>query len=314
MNKCLLFIAGICWVTLGFGQKVQQRTLAIKGEEPLSYAFFRESASPKGVLLGLPDSDPGQWNIESWCRELYPLAEKNEWLLLVPATGKGPAVDQKRVTKLIELYRDSTSGHSVRTVSLGSGDALAVTLVSQGIPGLVISPRTRHHDWPAGAGAETAVAISADIGNTAAPSLYDTLAATGQWVKMAVQDEGKDYYIRDHYLVYDNLLLWADSMHRTLGDSIARDQLTANPGLRNTLPEVLRQGQPLSLDLWIVQPGTYTVQVLDLSANAVYSQQYFFGKGAHAIEVPTAPLNWGVYHIEVTGGGLRERHKFMIRG
>lgn len=312
MKRGVLFVAAMVLIPFGYGQEVRQRKHTNGPGEAFPYAFFCESSSPRGILLGLPEAG-GKWDHESWCSELYPIAEKNEWLLLVPKRGQDLQTDVGRVERLLAVYRDSVTNINTRTIALGNADVLALAFVSKGIPALIISPGGKNLEWN-GTPAETAVAISTNADNRMAAALSDTLARAGLWLRMAIHNEEADYYIHDHYQVYDNLLLWVDSMNLQLTDSTARSKLYARAGVTSAIPEVLKQGEPVPLDLWVVTPAVYTVQVFNLSAHPVHTLKRFMGRGKHTLALPTDSLDWGVYHIEVTGAGLRQRYKIMIRG
>lgn len=279
----------------------------------MPYAHFCESSSPTGILLGLYDAGAG-WTPEVWCRELYPYADKNGWLLLVPQLSGEVVADEKAVLGLLEHYKDSTSSARVAWMALGSGGAVALQLAGANMPGLIVSPVQGLLLWPAGKKPETAVALAGDVGNKWLALLHDTLAVTGQWTRLYSHAEGQEYYIEDHYKVYDQLLVWADSMGSVVKDSAARGALDGKAGLVQPVPEVLKQGQQIVLKLRITQQGHYKVEVFDLSAKSVFAEKHFFGKGVHTVSIPTGAFNWGVYHVEVAGGNIKGRYKFMIRG
>lgn len=305
---CFAFLAA-----MAEAQHVQTRTFSLK-KDRLSYAYFCESESPKGLLVAFMDSTSGKWTAASWCQELFPIAEKNEWALIVPALWPWNERSQAMVMPLVTAYRDSVESDRVRFVSSGAGWTIARPLLQAAVPGLIISPQLDSLGLMGLGNENVAMAIHASARKEQARALGDSLAQLGLWLRFESVTADDPYYVDNHYEVYDNLLLWVDSMQAVLQDSVQLISLERASGLKSEVPDVLKQGQRIELEIWVSQPGKYNVQVLDLSSHAVYEERLFFGKGRHTVVVPTKDLNWGVYHLEIIDRNIKERHKFMIRG
>lgn len=311
-NLLLLCNALLVSVVLPAQQVNKAKFSTTKGS--IEYAYFCESSQPKGLLIAFEDNDASKWNMEAWCQELYPIAEKNEWLLVVPALPVDNVDRAALVANFIGSFDDSVDVSNARFIVLGSAWERLEDVIPNNIPGLVISPSFDSLRLGRLEADNLAIAIHASVRQDQAKLLVDSLAGLGIWTRYVETSEEDAYYIEDHYQVYDNLLLWVDSMQKVLSDTVALEKLTTQSGLENQIPEVLKQGQKIRLSLWVNQPGNYHIQVLDLSSKAVFERDSFLGKGKHEITVPTKDFEWGVYHLEIIDQNIRERHKFMIRG
>jgi hypothetical protein len=109
-------------------------------------------------------------------------------------------------------------------------------------------------------------------------------------------------------------LLWMDSLSVILEDSLANAQLSKSAGVKKTIPEVLRQGKSIEVEIQVYEAGYCVIEILDLSTDVVFTKNELLGKGTHLIKIPTKDLDWGVYNLEIKGTGFETVHKFMIRG
>ena len=108
--------------------------------------------------------------------------------------------------------------------------------------------------------------------------------------------------------------LWMDSLSNLLSDSMAYDKIREESGIMNSVPEVLRQGRTIKIELNLFDAGNYSFEVLNLSTESVFQMEKLLGKGNHIIEIPTKDLEWGVYILNINGVDIDSKQKFMIRG
>ena len=109
-------------------------------------------------------------------------------------------------------------------------------------------------------------------------------------------------------------LLWMDSLSLILEDSSAHAKLSKGAGVKNAIPEVLRQGESIEVEIEVYEAGHCIIEILDLSTEVIFSKNEILGRGKHRIKIPTKGLDWGVYNLEIKGTGFETVQKFMIRG
>ena len=114
-----------------------------------------------------------------------------------------------------------------------------------------------------------------------------------------------------HMLIAMN---WLDSTNALLSDSTQWSEFQRLPLVSSSIPEVMREGQKIHLELNISEPAQYTFQLLNLSAEIVRKNEQVLGMGSHRIAIPTKGLAWGVYHLEIATRTVQFRQKIMIRG
>lgn len=152
------------------------------------------------------------------------------------------------------------------------------------------------------------------ISNQELDSVIDMLSSLGFWVNQTAFADDSKIFEKENYPSIQRALDWSDSLSLIVRDSLKRTELYSMAGLQNTIPEVLRQGKGIDLEILVTTPAEFRIEMVNLSSEAIWSERAFFGRGIHKIRVPTDALDWGVYHLEIQGAQVDSRYKIIIRG
>ena len=152
------------------------------------------------------------------------------------------------------------------------------------------------------------------ISNQESDSVIDMLSSLGFWVNQTAFADDSKIFEKENYPSIQRALDWSDSLSLIVRDSLKRTELYSMAGLQNTIPEVLRQGKGIDLEILVTTPAEFRIEMVNLSSEAIWSERAFFGRGIHKIRVPTDALDWGVYHLEIQGALVDSRYKIIIRG
>jgi len=315
VKKAILILSFLGLWYAASGQEIEALMLKTKFKE-LNYARFLDHSAPEGILLSycLEDST----STADWLQQLYPVADKNGWLALV--VPYKPADDKKHwqaVSALLRSERDSLES-SVPVYLLVHQAPWIAEIPELEVPlnvgGFVLTSAER----PEGRKAYQFVnnkPIALLGANHAADSLVDSIRWGGAWLRDYQTDEAVEGTPLMSLLpAIDEGLSWVDSLSSLLRDSSDAGSMNAKAGITNRLPEVVKKGRPISIDVFVPSPADCRFELLDLSGEAAWSTSAFLGRGNVQYSIPTKSLNWGVYQLEVEVGSYINRHKIIIRG
>lgn len=306
MKRAIISVVWILFAVATMAQSVELKSIKI-GKKDWKYYFFSETKSPKGTLIGFYDNNPEAWNAESWCQELSPFAEKNNWQLIVPERNSELSFNQ-----FVEaLAKTDTNFKNFTLIGLGSGCSEAAAFLPNVSKALLISP-SDCIEIPKTT--EPKAIVLVETGNAYASYWADSLRMKGYWLQEERRISSHPFYIDNYYEEYDWMLLKLDSLKDFLSDSLAFEGWKSQAGVLSELAEVYRQGQTVEISLRLAKPEKIQIDVLDLSGNSVWQLKENCGVGEIQFSIPTNDLNWGVYNIEIKGARLIKRAKIMIRG
>jgi len=319
MNYSVLLCLLILQTAFASAQPVHKRVFKDKTGS-FTYSYYHAAVPAKGVLIGFYDASAKDLSAEAFCESLKNLAEDAGWNILVPHQEIDNSVNLTLFNRLMQLYADSLKTNRKLFVSLGSGSKSAFECMSVELPGVMIVPTVVHqaqvpngflpefdvHNFPLAVVSTS----SADSGKFIA----DSLAAKGIWMDYDSLPKSDSFNFSSHNDVWARKLFWVDSLNAALRDSLNMIEIKARSGVQGSLPEVLRQSQTLSFNIWITEPNKYSFQFIELSGKIAFEMNRQLFNGLHHVELPTANLNWGVYTMTVQGGNIKQRFKIMIKG
>jgi len=293
---------------LGHAQEVVEQTWKYKGKS-IPYVYHQGSDSTHEVILAFADTTNQGWQVSSWVQELSWLSTERQALLV----GLSPEVDELSTTFYRQLLKENQLTDQklpLSFIALGSGAESLCSLVGEGVSGVFIAQNTSCSFQDMGATSSYGILNSRD--NDSARIVRDSLSYLGHWVKEIMVIGDDPYYVEQRKEVILQLFQFNDSITSLLQDSASLAALKNR--LVNTIPEILRQGQVIPVELQVAEQGLFKIELLDLSGKAVLSEHRFLGKGLHKVHLQTKALPWGVYKLVVDGPKLLEKRKIMIRG
>ncbi|MEQ9186377.1 MAG: hypothetical protein RLP15_01500 [Cryomorphaceae bacterium] len=304
--KNLIFALFISSCFSSFGQSVTKSFWTYKGER-FEYAQYIPSTGVNEILFGFYDTSNPTWKYETWAQELSWLAEHRKAMIIAPEKGSA-SLDSTKLVHWVKALSDSVGMKQVKFICLGAGVENMAPLLQNGCDGVIIAPYDTVISESVGNDAVVGIIDSRE--GDGARSLARRLDRMGAWkfYKMTIGDD--PYYFDEHQQVILTLFAKIDSMSSQMANAsspIVSKVIT--PGA-----EVLRQGKPYEMELFLAQHGLYTMQVLDLSAKVVWSKKVYLGKGRRKVEIATKNLDWGVYKVVVDGPEFLTKQKLMIRG
>lgn len=318
MNYGVLLSLLILQTTFASAQALSKRVFKDK-TGALTYSYYRNSGSEKGVLVGFYDTSSKDWSAEDWCKTLKLLADGG-WHVLVPHQEIDNSVNFILFNRVMELYADSLKTNKKLFVSLGSGSKSAFACMNVEFPGVMIAPTVVHkphvldgflpglalHNFP--------VAVVSTSTDDVGRFISDSLAAKGIWMDFDSIPTSDSFNFSSHNDLWASKIFWVDSLNDALRDSLSMIEIKARSGVQGSLPEVLRQSQILAFDVWITEPSNYSFQFVELNGKTAFETNRQLFNGLHHVELPVANLNWGVYTLLVQGGNIKQRFKIMIKG
>lgn len=304
-----LFFLSLLFATTHVAQEAETHTYQQKGAS-FSYAQYSALDSTRSLLiLALADSTDGAWKPAAWAQELSWLADQVGACVVAPDPEFG-SYSKEVLDQFIGKTFPQADSTQIRFLALGSGALAVCTLLQAGYSGLLISPFKGCNIGSLEK--ENVVGIVATRESDSAAIWKDNLQRTGRWVTEVALISEEPYYFNQKEEVLLDLWKWMDEQLSTIQDSSWRT--TYQSRLLNEVPEVVREGRFIELELQIAEPGDVEIDLLDLSARSVHQTHVFLGKGKHSFRIPTKGLKWGVYKLEVDGPGMIEKHRIMIRG
>jgi hypothetical protein len=141
-------------------------------------------------------------------------------------------------------------------------------------------------------------------------AVINALSTSGAWINYSSYADDNSF---DQFRVMQEID-WVDSLTLSLNDSLQIAAYRQNLGLMNEVPEIVRQGRQIEIELANYNVGECTIEILDLSSKVVYEKSVYLGRGHHNFIIPTKKLEWGVYSLKIEGAGIKTLNKFMIRG
>jgi hypothetical protein len=294
-------------ITSAFGQAVETKQFLWK-KQKMDYAFYQPEGEVKQVLIALVDAADASWKCQSWAQELTWLANKRSAIIVAPAPAES-TLDENAWRAFLSGLEGAPSIDSVFFVILGAGIKASTTLINMGLSGLVIAPTD---SLPISNHELGVIALIDSRGEDQSERVRGTLEASGAWVLHRMIISEHPYYFDERQPIIFGLFHELDSLNAVLSDESKSQALQS--ALLTSIPEVLRQGVPIKMEIFVAQQGKFVVEVHDLSGAKVYTDDRFFGKGKHPFILPTRQLDWGVYKIVITGPGFMVKQKFMVRG
>ncbi|MBT5978003.1 MAG: hypothetical protein HOG66_10240 [Flavobacteriales bacterium] len=302
--RTLLILSALLVNLCGKGQSVLTNKGLCQGES-FSYAKRGTDSLATHVIVGLLDSKSSSWNSITWCSMIAQITQQPEAIILVPE----PDVKEDHLVCLVTKDRDSIPSERVQFVSLGGGALMASKLVNEGFSGMFISPQL----IPVSIGAphEAAFALCETSDDSTVGFLVDSLSRDSHWAMKWDKPSQDIFYIDNYKSEYQLMYNWVDSLQSLLLDTM-RSAPTSSA--TTNLPEVIRQGTVIEIEVFMALQGSFSCKIQSLSAEEVFSKEVFLGKGKHTLSVVTTEVEWGVYTLVLEFDGSIEKHKFMIRG
>ncbi len=305
----LLLFLSILFATTHVAQEAVTHSYQQKGAS-FSYAQYSAMDSVRDkLIIALADTAGGAWKPAAWAQELSWFADRVKACVIAPEPTFGTFSEDAIIAFVSRSFPQADST-KIRFIALGTGANSMCGLLQAGYSGIMISPMK--------ACGLTEVEQANVVGllstrRTDSTSVWkDSLYRTGRWVREIQITADDPYYFERKEEVLMELWNWMDERLTAIQDSTWC--ATYETTLLSKVPEVVREGKYVELELQIAEPGDVEIDLLDLSARSVHQTHVFLGKGKHSFRIPTKGLNWGVYKLEVDGPGMIEKHRIMIRG
>ena len=290
------------------GQAVYMHSIKLKSGA-LKLASIKDTLRPDHLLFAFADDDTESWKYTSWTQELHWLASERNALVVSPDT-KERELTWSEIESVMSHYKDSVSSlEKTEFMTLGSGVRYGCDLLSHGFKGLIISPSASFKS-------STEIKVSSvgviqTLDSEDALIVKDSLERLGHWVVHHQQFSSDCYYIDGYKEIYQAVFEAVDSIaHVVSNDS----NYSAKTIVTNVLPDVIRQGKQVEINIQVMENGAYSLDLLDLSAKSVFHKEMYLGKGKHSLSFNTEDLDWGVYKVQLDGPKFLYKHKLMIRG
>jgi len=290
------------------GQSIHEQSLKLKSGA-LHLASIKDTIKPHHLILAFTDDVGERWKYTSWTQELHWLARERNALVVSPET-KNRELTWADLNAVIQLFNDSVESiENTEFIALGSGVTHAPTMIENAFNGLLISPSAQVSVGDIQK--TTALGVVKTIETDSSSQVAAQLERAGAWV-LYDQQFGADYYYVDGYKqFYLDAFEKVDSVHLSMVNDSLQEFRTSVAG---NLPDVIRQGQKVEVEIMVYQNGEYIVDLFDLSAKSVFHRELYLGKGRHMVELKTNDLDWGVYKLQISGSKFLYKHKIMIRG
>lgn len=302
-KRIFLFVLISCGVICGLQAQGLQSLLHNHAGQSLAYDQYQASGSPEVALVVMLADSMQALNAEDAHQDLVALANANNARMILVDARKGWNVDA------VKSLLDATDVKKLRRICLASACQTWPNEYAA-VPTVMLGPVFQGR-------VSDSLLESVFIAKPAIKSddrFSDSLSLAGAWVKTESYKMAHPWFFDQRVEVIENGLKWLDSIASQAGDSVSMAKFAQRPLLSNELPEVLREGKDIVLNLNIHAPATYKVQLVNLSAEIVSSEARILGRGTHTIKISTKGLPWGVYHLEIATTTVLFRQKIMIRG
>jgi len=290
------------------GQSIYQETIKLKSGE-LNLASIKDTLKPDHLIIAFTDDAGERWKYTSWAHELHWLAADRNALIVAPET-KSQRLTWSELSSMMNHFKDSVQSlNRTEFISLGSGASLTSSLISNGFNGLIISPSEVVSNLEGTY--QTVVGLVSTTTVDSGGLIIDSLSRAGQWVIYEHQ-QGADYYYIDGYKhFYSDVFDRVDSSSQELLKDSLHQKKTE---VINNLPDVIREGQQIEINVLVQENGDFLLDLLNLSAESVFHEEMYLGKGKHTFRLNTNDLEWGVYKVQIDAPKFLYKHKIMIRG
>ena len=284
------------------------------GSQNLDLVRYLDHSDPQALLLTFLPADSTIANAEQWMNRIYPLADKNGWIVISVDPGSADndsywkalnaSLKAELGEKELPLYV-LTEGVHFELLERLHADVSPVAAVVSITPEAVSAGDNAWMD-------NTPVAFI--LQDSVPAALIDSVNRGGAWSRIDWLTGGESSTDVVRLPTIDQAMTWCDSLANILDDSAHAVAINQKIGVTNTIPEVVREGRKIEVEVFVPRPADCTFQLTDLAGKKAWEEKGFKGRGPLSFSVPTRGLNWGVYELEVEVGSHINRHKIIIRG